>query len=280
MDNLAILLATYNSEKYLRQQLDSVLNQSYTDWKLYIRDDGSKDKTLEIVNEYIQRDDRLYLLHDEVKGRGAKNSFLWLLEQTDSSYTMFCDHDDVWFPEKIEVTLKQMLEMEQIYPTLPVVVHTDLEVTDPELKTISPSFWEYTRLNAIVNNMRMIPVNNVVTGCTMLINKKAKEVAFPVHPDALMHDSWITLRVLSNKGIVSALPRATIFYRQHGANTLGAIKYNNSLSHRLANLKRSIALNIQIYRIANFTVGYNIFKYLKYKVLCLHAIMNYTRTNS
>ena len=89
MDNLAILLATYNSEKYLRQQLDSVLNQSYTDWKLYIRDDGSKDKTLEIVNEYIQRDDRLYLLHDEVKGRGAKNSFLWLLEQTDSSYTMF-----------------------------------------------------------------------------------------------------------------------------------------------------------------------------------------------
>ena len=79
MDNLAILLATYNSEKYLRQQLDSVLNQSYTDWKLYIRDDGSKDKTLEIVNEYIQRDDRLYLLHDEVKGRGATNSFLWLM---------------------------------------------------------------------------------------------------------------------------------------------------------------------------------------------------------
>ena len=150
MDNLAILLATYNSEKYLRQQLDSVLNQSYTDWKLYIRDDGSKDKTLEIVNEYIQRDDRLYLLHDEVKGRGAKNSFLWLLEQTDSSYTMFCDHDDVKKKKKIEVTLKQMLEMEQIYPTLPVVAHTDLEVTNTELKTISPSFWEYTRLNAIV----------------------------------------------------------------------------------------------------------------------------------
>lgn len=276
MENLAILLATYNSEKYLRLQLESVLNQSYTDWTLYIRDDGSKDNTLEIVREYMQKDDRLKLLHDEVKGRGAKNSFLWLLEHTDSIYYMFCDHDDVWFTEKIKVTMERMIALESIYPMVPIVVHTDLVVTDTDLKPISPSFWEYTRLNAIVNDMRMIPVNNVVTGCTMLINNPAKKISFPVHPNALMHDSWITLCVLSNKGIVSALHSTTMFYRQHGSNTLGAVKYNNSLSHRLTNLKKSLTLNIQIYRIANVTVGYNILEYLKYKILCLHAIMTYT----
>lgn len=98
-------MCTYNGERFLKEQLDSLFCQSFDDFIIYVHDDGSKDKTLEILNSYInQYPQKIVLMDDPIKHRGAGSSFMWLLENVESQYYMFCDQDDVWLPSKIEHT--------------------------------------------------------------------------------------------------------------------------------------------------------------------------------
>ena len=97
-----ILMATYNGGKYIAEQIDSILNQNYNDWKLYIRDDGSKDNTVNIVKEYIEKyPDKIILIEDGRRNLGPKLNFGELLKISKSEYCMFCDHDDVWMEDKV-----------------------------------------------------------------------------------------------------------------------------------------------------------------------------------
>ena len=98
---VAILLATYNGEKYLRAQLDSLYAQSYRDWKLYVNDDGSTDGTLTILQEYAQRYGNIDLQVNEHSLRSLRN-FMDLLRRAEADYYIFSDQDDVWMPEKVE----------------------------------------------------------------------------------------------------------------------------------------------------------------------------------
>ena len=106
-DKVSILLSTYNSEAFLQDQINSVLTQTIKDWVLYIRDDGSTDNTISIIDNYCKQYDNIVFCRDGLSNLGAKNSFMTLLSQVDSTYYMFCDHDDVWLPFKIEKTLKK-----------------------------------------------------------------------------------------------------------------------------------------------------------------------------
>lgn len=217
---VAILLTTYNSGAFLEDLLRSLQLQSWRNWDLYIHDDLSTDNTLEIVNRFMQSDKRIHLLEDKVK-RGAMQSFIWLLSQVHSDFYMFCDHDDIWKENKIEITLNKMLEVKDL-DNRPVVVHTDLEVVDMNLNPITTSFWKYLNVKEKDFNDKYyhLAYNNV-TGCTMMINNKAKDVSLPVHYRAQMHDSWITASVLWHDGIILSVPYQTILYRQHGKNTIG-----------------------------------------------------------
>ena len=127
---LAILLGTYNGGRFLREQLDSLFAQTMKDFQLYIRDDGSTDDTMLIVKEYQQLHPNIVKVEDEGKNLGAKGNFERLLALTDADYYMFCDQDDVWLPDKIEVSFAKMKQMEQRYGDIPLLVHTDLEVVD------------------------------------------------------------------------------------------------------------------------------------------------------
>ncbi|MER3478802.1 MAG: glycosyltransferase family 2 protein, partial [Leptolyngbya sp. ERB_1_2] len=107
--NVDILLATYNGADFLGEQLDSLLRQTYRDWQLLIRDDGSEDQTLNIIESYItSRSRQIYLFKDNHRALGAVGNFAKLIKYSQAEYTLFCDQDDVWLKEKLELSLKRM----------------------------------------------------------------------------------------------------------------------------------------------------------------------------
>ncbi len=221
--NIDILLATYNGQAYLREQIDSIFAQSNQDWRLIIRDDGSDDNTVRIVEDYAARlPGRIRLVTDNGSRLGANLNFGKLLEYADTEYIMFSDQDDVWLPNKIELTLNAMKAAEQIYPDKPILIHTDLQVMDSELNTIANSMWSYQKLFPEVgNDLSRIMAQNVVTGCTVMINKRARAVSIPVPGEAIMYDWWIALNVCRHgKIIYVSIP--SILYRQHSRNQIGA----------------------------------------------------------
>lgn len=135
MKKILILISTYNGEKYLKEQLDSIFSQSYKDFEIIARDDGSSDETINILKSYNIK------ILDTDKNLGAKLSFSTLLNDavtnTDRGYFMFCDQDDIWKSDKIEKTITTMKELEKENTDLPLLVHTDLEVVDEKLNVLN-----------------------------------------------------------------------------------------------------------------------------------------------
>lgn len=269
---IAILLATYNSGKFLREQIDSLLDQTYSDFTLYIRDDGSVDTTLQIVAEYCATHSNIILLEDLTKGRQAKGSFIWMLEHVDADYYMFCDHDDYWLPEKLEITFQRMRDEELKNTDKPIVVNSDLIVANNELKIINNSFWDYMKLRPdLLSKKKYLATCNFITGCTMMINQKAKEISLPMGDRALMHDAWIGLKVLNADGIISYIERPLILYRQHNSNVCGATEIggNGYFRKKIRNLKELYSTNKKNYFMAHQATGVSPFSFILYRLLYL-----------
>jgi len=266
--HLAILLSTYNSEKYLCDQIDSILMQSYKDWQLYIRDDGSTDSTLSIINDYCSKFTNIQMLASE-KNIGVKNSFFELLKNVNSQYYMFCDHDDVWFSDKIERSYEKMKEEEDKNGKIAVVVCSDLVVVDNKLQVVHDSMWEYSKFlpEVLRSSFKYLSICNFVTGCTMMINNKAKELSLPLSPYATLHDNWIALKVSYSNGIISPIYDPTMLYRQHGKNVCGATKFKkqNYFFDKLKKLSTVVHDNARAYKMAKSAGKISVFSYLVYK---------------
>lgn len=241
-----ILLAAYQGEKYIRRQLESVLAQDYPNIRLILSDDGSTDGTIQILEEYAAAHPEK-ITHYRATGRfgSAQRHFLHLLtEFHDAPYIMFCDQDDVWHKDKVRVTLCKMQQLER-GENIPAMVHTDLRVVDEKLMEISPSFWKHSNLDGSRLALNQLLVQNVVTGCTMMINRSLAELVCRSVPDRgiLMHDWWIGL-LASACGRTGFLPVPTVDYRQHGNNAVGAknVRSGAYLWHRLTskNMRRSL----------------------------------------
>lgn len=219
-----ILLATYNGERYLAEQIDSLLGQTFKDWRLIARDDGSSDGTVATLREYAaSHPDRIVLIEDGDRGLGACGNFGRLMEHAEADYVMFCDQDDVWLPDKIARMTAAMREIEaECGRDVPLLVHSDLRVVDHGLRTLSPSFWSYQASDpAFAQSVSRLMGQNVVTGCATMCNRRLVELSLPLPADALMHDWWTAL-VAAALGAIRTLPEASVLYRQHGSNTLGA----------------------------------------------------------
>ncbi len=218
-----ILLATYNGQEYLAEQINSILAQSYQDWQLLIRDDESSDDTLSIIKEYLSTySSKIKIIEDNDHHLGAKFNFQRLLEYSTAEYIMFCDQDDVWLKQKIEVTLKAMRAAEKNYPNKSIMVHSDLIVVDENLKKIADSKWAYEKIWPRKNDdLNRIISQNVATGCTIMINKRAKNVSLPIPKDAIMHDWWIAIKVAEHGKIIHITDKL-VLYRQHPDNLVGA----------------------------------------------------------
>lgn len=222
---IAILMATYMGEKFVGEQIESILKQTYQDWVLYIHDDGSKDKTLEIIDTYVkQYPEKIKIVEGESTG-GARNNFLYLMTKVDASYYMCCDQDDVWLPMKIEKTVSAMKEIEQQNDEpVPCLVFTDLTVVDGNLNVIAERMSQYQNLDCKNTEISRVLMQNVVTGCTMMMNKPLRDatIRYNCVDKIIMHDWWAAL-VAAQFGKMKFVEEPTILYRQHGSNSVGAV---------------------------------------------------------
>lgn len=266
-----ILLATYNSERFICEQVDSILSQTYKDWKLVVRDDLSTDNTVAIIKEYINAyPDKIFILDNHGESKRAYLNFIELLKNVDSDYYMFCDHDDVWLPNKIELSMQRMKEVEK--PGQPVIVHTDMKVVDGNLKVIHESFWKYSNLLPERTSFVEIVLCNSANGCAMLFNHKAKEVALQNVQYAKMHDILLNQSVSANGGIISPIYEATVLYRQHGDNVVGAQKRTITFYlKKLRNLTALISDNWQTWRNASHIkyIPFYMYVWTKIKIMYL-----------
>lgn len=229
-DTVAICMAVYNGEQFLREQIDSIITQTWSNWILFIRDDGSKDKTSNLLCEYAKTyPDKIVLIDDpELKGGSAKRNFAvildWVNQRHDFRYFMFSDQDDVWLKNKIEVCMKRM-KREEAKKSGPILVHTDLKVVDQKQEILGDSFFAYRALDVKKKDLRHLLVQNNITGCTMMWNRKLNELLDLQNDAVAMHDWWMAL-VASAFGKIVCVNKPTILYRQHGGNVVGATRVN------------------------------------------------------
>ena len=225
MEKVDILLATYNGEKYIREQIDSILNQTYTEFRLLISDDGSKDKTREILEEYKNKDSRIQIFMQE-NNLGVVKNFEFLLEKVEAKFYMFSDQDDIWKKEKIEKSLNKIKEGFDL-------VYSDLEVVDENLNVTYESYWKlkgiYSKIKKY-NNFESLYLNNFVTGCTIISKKELinKFLPLPNTSKYVLHDYWISL-ILSQDGKIAYIEEPLIKYRQHKNNKVGSKKKSDEL---------------------------------------------------
>ncbi len=220
---LNIILATYNGRIYLKEQIESILNQDYQDFKLIIRDDDSMDGTADLVDTFeMMHPEKIRVIHDDKKaGSAAKNFFILMKEAADADYIMFADQDDFWEPWKVSKAVKRMEQAEEMCgKETPLLCHGDPLVADEKLGTIEKSMGKMQKLNYKRHEFSDYLVQNNVTGCTMIINKALNDMCTEMPDEAIMHDWWLAL-IASAFGRVLYLGEAGIKYRQHASNTEG-----------------------------------------------------------
>lgn len=223
MIQVAILLATYNGEKYIEEQLDSIRNQSFKDFKCYIHDDGSKDRTVEICKKVCLKDDRFIILDYPSTG-GAKYNFLSLMKKVDADYYFFSDQDDYWLPDKIMKMVNGAKEAKKKSDAL--LVFSDLKVVNEKLEVLSESFYKLTHVQTNRINFKNALVKGYIPGCAMMINKVMLNKAnqYQNLDTIKMHDWWIVILAYLIEADIIFVNQALVYYRQHSDNTIGAKK--------------------------------------------------------
>ena len=241
---ITIIMAVYNGQEYIREQLESLKDQTYTEWRLVIRDDRSSDKTAEIVKKFSDEVEQEVIFKVNEKPSGsAKNNFALLINDAkESDYVMFCDQDDIWKKDKIEITFNKMKQAEERYGRdFPLLVHGDVEVIDENGNINADSMFEMSHINAD-SKLPQILIQNHVTGCTMMCNKKLiagiSESASSEY--IIMHD-YLAALYASVFGKIEVIKKPLLSYRQHSGNSVGAKNNNNPvyLLKRLANGRKS-----------------------------------------
>ena len=220
-----IVLASLDGAKYLAQQLESLVNQTDSAWRLLIGDDGSTDRSLDIIESFRQQDDRIGVLdrHPAFTASALGNfaNLLSMAFKQGADYIFCCDQDDVWEPNRIELVLARLKDLEGEDKT-PSLVHHDLIVVDEYLEPKADSFIDMMLLHPTgESNPQRLVSRNEVTGCAMACNRALLEIALPISEDAVMHDWWLAL-CAGYFGRLAFMPERLVKYRQHGDNTIGA----------------------------------------------------------
>ena len=265
---ISILLATYNSELFIKEQIDSIINQTYTDWVLYVRDDCSTDATPVLLKEYENKyPGKIIVLDNCSKSLRAYMNFVELMKNVDSQYYMFCDHDDIWVDKKIECSIEKMKELETSYPDKPIVVHTDMYVVDNDMNIMADSFWKYSKFMPDHVSFAELVLCNSVNGCTMLFNRLAKQVSMNNIQYARMHDMLVAQSVAASNGIIVGIPERTVYYRQHSCNVVGAKEVGmTSYLNKLRKFKEVYHDNVITYKMANGIAPISLFYYIIIKI--------------
>ncbi len=219
---IEVVLPTFNGAAYLAEQVASIHQQTLRPQRLLVRDDGSSDGTQALLAELRQHyGSWLHWLPCETN-LGCSANVNRLLEATEAPYVALADQDDVWLPHKLEASLALLQQVERRHGIeTPMIVHSDLELIDAAGLLLGKTFIQSARLDPLRTDPKNLALTNVVTGCTVLLNRMLLQKALPIPGEAMMHDWWLAL-VASCFGQIVFLPDPTVLYRQHGGNVLGA----------------------------------------------------------
>jgi len=227
--DISVVIATYNGEKYLEQQLDSILSQTLPPAELIICDDCSIDRTLTILEKYRKRGLLTYVRND--RQLGLIDNFKKAVSlAAETNYVALSDQDDQWLPDKLQRSAELLDQMDQ---KLPAMVYTDLLLVDQDEHILNTSFRNERGQDHYQHNLQTLFFSNFVNGCTVLMNSKLR-FFFANMPNhiKLNHDGWLALAAFTfgePKSINSALVR----YRKHENNvstTLGTVPKNRYLN--------------------------------------------------
>lgn len=218
MEQIDILMATYNGERYLKEQIDSILNQTYSNIRLIISDDCSTDKTIQILKEYEIKDKRVKVYYQK-KNLGVVKNFEFLLRKVENELYALSDQDDIWLPDKIEKSIENMKKNNSD------LVFGDLILINENGELLEKSFWRnkgfFQKIKKDTKHYGLL-LNNYVTGCTILSKKSFIKNILPVPKNSkyILHDYWIAIVVALN-GKISYDETPHIKYRQHTDNQIG-----------------------------------------------------------
>ncbi|MGY6521258.1 MAG: glycosyltransferase family 2 protein [Mongoliitalea sp.] len=269
---IEILLPTYNGEKYIDQQIVSLNAQSYQNWRILTRDDGSKDKTKEIILKWKAILGHKLIIYNEFNdvSLGVNKNFSFLMDKSTASYVMLCDQDDYWLPNKIEKSLIEIKKMEgQKEVNVPLMACCDSLIVDENLNLMHKSFWHLRKDDpSILSSFEKLVAQSVVTGNTIILNRSALEVCTPINTNFFLFDQWISIKV-AYYGQIKFIPEALIKYRQHSQNVLGSykvtfgyliskIKYFPFYVTSWFKLKKDLNLNFSLSKVIWFKINYNI----------------------
>lgn len=219
-----IIMSTYNGERFIEQQLESLLNQTYPS-DIIIRDDGSSDNTLAILQNYAERHSCIHIYKDKLEHKGLRESYFILLNEAmhySPEFICYADQDDIWLHDKTEKLLNKLLTIKTKQPAL---VFSDVEVVDQDLNPLHSSLSELQQLDNHVNiTLKKLLFYCPALGCTIMLNKPLFKLinSMPDYGRSLNHDKW-ALILACITGKIVYLPESTVKYRQHSANTVGAM---------------------------------------------------------
>lgn len=227
-----ILLSTYNGERFIVEQLESILAQTNREWRILIRDDGSADRCRDICLDYHRRHpEHIHLVEDRLGNLGLVGSFGRLLLQSSAPYVMFCDQDDCWLPGKIELQLREIKRLECLHGSgKPIAVFTDAQVVDSDLRPVFGSLLRYiNRRGDQGRTLNRLCVEGNCYGCTMILNRALVLRIGRMPAGVISHDWWAGL-VAASFGVLGFLDCAPIKHRRH-ANNASATKQNSWLRY-------------------------------------------------
>lgn len=225
MDKIEVLMAVYNGSAYIREQIDSILNQTYENWHLTISDDGSTDGTDLIADEYAAKyPEQITRVYSGVRFGNARDHFMWLSENCTSRYMLYSDQDDVFNPEKMSRLMDAMQNAERQWGRdLPILVFSDQTVVDEKLNVIEPSLMRCQKQAFDSFDYHVLLIQNVVTGGAMMVNRPLCSLAVQCRSREriIMHDWWMAATA-ARFGKIIYLDEPLSLYRQHGGNSVGA----------------------------------------------------------
>ncbi len=222
---IQILLATYNGGKFLREQLESILNQDYKLWELLIHDDGSLDNTILILKEYQKKyPKKVKLLNDQKIFSSSSKNFFHLIENRsrEANFYCLCDQDDIWHKSKLKFIVEKYNLKED---KKPVLIHSDLSLIDSRGKLLAKSHNKLINYQKNSISKNTVTFYNPVPGCAMAINSAlADKITYSKY--MVMHDWWILLYAIKLNSTLHYIDFPLVQYRQHSGNVLGYKKIN------------------------------------------------------
>ena len=216
---ISISIATYNGEKYLEKQLDSIYAQTYKNIEVVVTDDCSEDNTIEILEQYSKMYGLQYSVNE--KNLGFVKNFEKAITLCKGEYIALSDQDDVWETHKIYTLYQHMKDA--------LLIHSDALLIDEAGEVIEPSYTQNSH-KVLRKNIIEYFFNNDATGCTMMFSRKLLSTILPVPENVVAHDWWIAIHA-KQQGKIIYIPEALVQYRQHENNQIGAANALKISSH-------------------------------------------------